>query len=64
LLVACGCPYSDYAMIPESVINTFPHYGGKGCSAIGITPEDQRLGIVNTIPPNFNTLPSTLSKYN
>jgi phospholipase C len=56
--------HGDYAMIPENVINTFPHYGGKGCSAIGITPEDQRLGIVNTIPPNFNTLPSTLSKYN
>jgi phospholipase C len=51
--------HGDYAMIPENVINTFPHYGGKGCSAIGITPEDQRLGIVNTIPPNFNTLPST-----
>jgi len=54
----------SYAMIPDKVVNTFPHYGGKGCQAIGVTPEDVRQGIVNTIPANFNTLPSTLPAYN
>jgi phospholipase C len=54
----------EYARIPDHIVNTFPHYGGKGCEAIGIVPEDQRLGIVNTIPANFNTLPSTLPAHN
>ena len=54
----------QYAMIPDSVLNTFPHYGGNGCQAIGIVPEDQRQGIVNQIPAGFNTLPSTLPAYN
>ncbi|BBD58951.1 phospholipase C 3 [Nostoc sp. HK-01] len=50
---------ASFAKIPESVVNTLPHYGGKGCQAIGITPEDQRQGIVNPIPAGFNPLPST-----
>ncbi|BCL38047.1 phospholipase C [Nostoc sp. MS1] len=50
---------ASFAKIPESVVNTLPHYGGNGCSAIGITPEDQRQGIVNEVPPGFNPLPST-----
>jgi len=54
----------SYAMIPDSVVNSLPHYAGKGCAAIGVTPEDVRQGIVNTIPANFNSLPSTLSAYN
>jgi phospholipase C len=54
----------EYAMIPERVVNTFPHHGGNGCQAIGMTPEDQRQGIVNQIPAGFNTLPSTLPAYN
>ena len=53
-----------YAMIPDTVVNTFPHYGGKGCAAIGITPEDVRQGIPNVIPEGFNTLPATLPAYN
>ena len=40
-------------------MNTLPHYGGQGCQATGITPEDQRQGIVNNIPAGFNPLPST-----
>jgi phospholipase C len=56
--------HPSYAMIPDAVVNSYPHYAGNGCAAIGITPEDQRQGIVNTIPPNFNTLPSTLPQYN
>jgi len=55
---------ASYATIPDAVVNTFPHYGGKGCQAIGVTPEDVRQGIVNTIPANFNSLPSTLPAYN
>ena len=44
-------------------IETLPHFGGNGCQAIGITPVDQALGIVNYIPPGFNTLPATLPAY-
>jgi phospholipase C len=50
---------ASFAMIPDSVVNTLPHYGGHGCQAIGIEPEDVRQGIVNNIPPGFNPLPST-----
>lgn len=55
---------ASYAMIPDSVVNAYPHFGGKGCKAIGVTPEDVSQGIVNKIPANFNTLPSTLPAYN
>ncbi len=50
---------ASFAKIPDSVVNTLPHYGGEGCRAIGITPEDKRQGIVNQIPKGFNPLPST-----
>jgi phospholipase C len=50
---------ASFAMIPESVVNTLPHYNGHGCHAIGITPEDRRQGIVNDIPAGFNPIPST-----
>jgi len=50
---------ASFAKIPDSVVNTLPHYGGQGCRAIGITPENQRQGIVNNIPAGFNPLPST-----
>ena len=55
---------ATYAMIPDAVVNTFPHYGGKGCAAIGVTPEDVRQGIPNVIPEGFNSLPATLPAYN
>ena len=51
-------------MIPEDIINTIPHYGGQGCRNIGITPEDIRQGIRNTVPDGFNPLPSTYKKAN
>jgi phospholipase C len=51
-------------MIPSDVVETFPHYGGKGCAAIGVTPEDVRQGIHNVIPDGFNSLPATLPAYN
>ncbi len=53
-----------YAMIPDAVVDTFPHYDGKGCAAIGVTPEDVRQGIPNAIPEGFNSLPATLPAYN
>jgi len=55
---------ASYAMIPDAVVERFPHYGGKGCEAIGVTPEDMRQGIPNVIPEGFNSLPSTLPAYN
>jgi len=50
---------ASFAMIPDSVVNTLPHYGGQGCREIGITPEDYQQGIVNNVPVGFNPLPST-----
>jgi phospholipase C len=50
---------ASFATIPESVVNTLPHYEGKGCKAIGIEPEDARQGIVNDVPSGFNPLPGT-----
>jgi phospholipase C len=53
-----------YAMIPDEVVETLPHYGSEGCRAIGIVPEDRRQHITTHVPPGFNTLPATLSRYN
>ncbi len=50
---------ASFAIIPDYVVNTFPHYGSHGCKDIGIVPEDEQLGIVNHIPKKFNPLPST-----
>ena len=50
---------AELAMIPEKVLTSLPHYGGHGCQAIGIVPEDVRQGIANNIPTGFNPLPST-----
>ncbi|MDR3518038.1 MAG: alkaline phosphatase family protein [Azospirillaceae bacterium] len=64
-LVGLSAPLpASLAIVPTSVVNTLPTYSGKGCSAIGITPEDQRQGLTNTVPAGFNTLPSTLPAYN
>jgi phospholipase C len=54
----------SFAMIPNSDVTALPHYNGKGCSAIGMTPEDQRQHIATTVPPGFNTLPATFPDYN
>ena len=51
-------------MIPDDIVNTLPHYGGHGLSAIGIVPEDVRQGIKNPIPEGFNPLPSTYPSAN
>lgn len=54
----------SYAIIPDRVVQSLPHYGGHGCKAIGMTPEDARQGIRPVVPAGFNSLPSTLPKYN
>jgi phospholipase C len=54
----------SYAMISDKVVQSLPHYGGHGCDAIGMTPEDVRQGIKTEVPAGFNSLPSTLPYYN
>ncbi len=49
----------SYASIPEEAVNSFPHYGARGCATLGITTEDRRQGIENKIPQGFNPLPAT-----
>lgn len=56
---------ASLALIPKATVDSFPHYGGKGCKAIGITPTDWRGNAPpKNVPPHFNTLPSTLPAYN
>jgi phospholipase C len=56
---------ASYATIPDRVVDTLPHYGGKGCSRIGMVPVDRRVGTSPApVPPHFNTLPATLPAYN
>jgi phospholipase C len=55
---------AGYARIPDAVIGSLPHFGGKGCQAIGVKPEDVRQGIATSVPDHFNTLPATLPAYN
>ena len=50
---------ASLAMIPDNVVTSLPHYGGNGCLAIGITPEDIQQGVVANPPAGFNPLPST-----
>jgi phospholipase C len=55
---------ASFALIPDDIVNTLPHYGGHGLSSIGIVPEDFRQGIANSIPEGFNPLPSTYPNAN
>ena len=56
---------ANYAMIPDAVIDALPHYGGKGCSAIGVVPVDRRPEVTPpAMPEHFNTLPATLPAFN
>ncbi len=43
---------ASYASIDPGTVNTLPHYGGNGCSALGITPLDTQLNVPNTAPPD------------
>ena len=55
---------ASYALTPADALWSLPHYGGRGCKAIGVTPEDQRQAIAAPPPTHFNTLPATLPAYN
>ncbi len=55
---------ADYAMTPKEALWSLPHYGGQGCRAIGMVPEDQRQKISSPVPEHFNTLPVTFPQYN
>ncbi len=55
---------ASLALIPDVIVNHLPHYDGKGCSAIGVVPEDRRQKISTTVPDGFNTLPITFPAYN
>ncbi len=55
---------ASYAMIDNDTIRQLPHYGGQGCRAIGMTPEDVRQNRRIAVPAGFNTLPATLPDYN
>jgi phospholipase C len=48
-----------YALVPEAEIAARPHFGGKGCAAIGVVPEDMAKGIRAAPPPDFNPRPAT-----
>ncbi len=52
---------ADYATIPSQIVTTLPHYGNKGCSALGLTTEDRVQGLVNVIPADFSPRPSQTS---
>ncbi|MBV9813189.1 MAG: phosphoesterase [Acetobacteraceae bacterium] len=54
----------NYAMVADDAMRALPHFGGRGCAAIGMTPEDVRQHIQTAMPVGFNTLPSTLPQYN
>lgn len=55
---------ASYAMIDPAVVAALPHYEGRGCAAIGMTPVDAAMGVQAKPPANYNSLPSTLPKYN
>lgn len=46
---------AEYAEIPLEEIGMFPHYGGAGCRALGMTPTDSALP--NPVPADFNPRP-------
>lgn len=48
---------ASWAEIPDAVLSSMPPYGGHGCRALGIVPEDIARGIVNHIPADFNPRP-------
>ncbi len=51
---------ASYAMIDPAVVHTLPHYAGKGCHALGITPTDYKNGVViDPAPADFNPRPGT-----
>ena len=51
---------ASYATISQSVVQSLPHYGRTGCSALHITPTDYVGGVLQDPPPaDFNPRPGT-----
>ena len=58
-LIGTAAPLpASYAMIDPAAVNTLPHLGGAGCSALGITPMDAQLGVTSPPPADFLARPS------
>jgi len=51
---------AGFAMIASAAVTSLPHASGAGCSAIGVTPMDARLGITNVIPSTATATGSTV----
>ena len=49
---------ASYAMTDPASILALPHYGGAGCSRLGITPLDAQLGVQAPPPADFFARPS------
>ncbi len=49
---------ASYAMIDMATVLTLPHYGGNGCTALGITPIDAQLSMRQSPPADFFARPS------
>ena len=54
----------SYATIPDSIVQSLPHYAGRGCSAVGVTPTDVTQNSRIAVPAHFNSFPATLPDYN
>lgn len=51
---------ASYAMIPPDKISSLPHFAGKGCKALGITPTDKVTGkVIDPAPADFNPRPGS-----
>ena len=51
---------AEYAEIPDSDIQSLPHYGGQGCYTLNIVPTDYVAGkLIDPAPADFNPRPGT-----
>ncbi len=46
---------AQYALIPQALVTTLPHFGGNGCRVLQIQPTDATLP--NPVPADFNPRP-------
>lgn len=46
---------AEYAMIPQALVTSLPHFGGNGCRVLQIQPDDSTL--TNPVPADFNPRP-------
>ncbi len=50
---------ASYAMIAPATVAALPHFGGNGCTTLGITPVDRLVNYTNPAPSDFNPRPTT-----